>query len=78
MKPERSKTNLIGHTLFFMLFQSKWRDLPFVIPEVLLFSKYADDVLAFLRFCQNLLAHAEQHQKAFKKHFGAPQTRQIC
>ena len=62
MKEEFNKT-------FFMVLDCKWKELPFVAPELLKNSKYSDSLSCYLRFVRNLLAHAGQNQVALKKHF---------
>ena len=54
---------------FFMVLDCKWKDLPFVAPELLKNSKYSNSLSCYLRFVRNLLAHAGQNQATLKRHF---------
>ena len=54
---------------FFMLFESDWRKLPFVVPEILSKSRYSSSVACFLRYCRNMLVHCREHQEVLRKYF---------
>ena len=55
---------------FFMLLQGKWKELPFVFPEILKGSKYSDGVDAYLRYCRNLIFHAGQYEELLQQKYG--------
>ena len=56
---------------FFMVYQKKWKSLPFVVPGILKCSKYNDSLESCLRYCRNMTIHAAQHADSIKEHFGA-------
>ena len=53
---------------FFMVFQTEWKKLPFVIPEILQCSKYSNNLISYFRYCRNMIVHAEQHKDVLRKH----------
>ena len=55
---------------FFMIFEKRWKDLPFVVPDLLKTSKYSNSLASFLMFKRNFIMHAGQNQEVLKKHFG--------
>ena len=75
--PESQAIKAAVNESFFMVFKKlgkgkmeKWKKFPFVIDSILSRSKYNDTLIAFLRFCRNLVVHAGQHKDALEKHFG--------
>ena len=54
---------------FYMVFVKRWKELPFVVPDLLKKSKYSNSLACFLRYKRNLIVHAGQNQSALQKHF---------
>ena len=55
---------------FFVIFTSKWKELPFVVPQLLRNSKYSNSLVSLIRYERNLVAHAGQNKEVLHKHFG--------
>ena len=55
---------------FYMVYQRKWKELPFVLPEALKNSKYSNSMEGYYLCCQNLVVHVGQHKDAFVKKYG--------
>ena len=74
LDPRDPKTKRIKDALnesFFMVHEEEWQKLGCVVPDTLKQSKYSSMLEAFLRYCRNMMAHTEQHQESFIKHFGS-------
>ena len=70
LDPDTKRIKDAFNESFFLIFQDDWQKLPFIVPEILKHSKYSRMLDAFLRYCRNTMAHAEQHRESLQKHFG--------